>query len=977
MRKNFYVFFFIVILSIVSSIAANAQVIISQYYEGNGTNKWIELTNIGTAAVNTASPQLKLGIWPASGTSGNIKFSGSPAQTVNLTVTIPAKGTVLIGNTGNGTEVPYLTAASAMQTSNVVIAFDGNDGIALLNSSNAITDRFGQGINAANISYIRSSTVVAPSSTFNASQWTSVAIATVQTAGTSSISRLGYHIIPVCAAPAAQPSALLFTGVTTSSIAGSFTVTAADEYLVVRSTSPTLSASPADGSVYSTGSSLGGGIVISSGSAASFTAPGLSSGTLYYFFIFSIKSTGCSSGPKYLTTTPLTGSVSTALPVCIAPASQPTGLFFGNITSSTLSGTFTGSGANEYLVILSTAALLTANPANGTVYNAGDTLGGGLVISRSTSTSFSATSLNANTIYYIFVFALNNTACSGGPVYLAASPLSASQLTSAVTPTVLNFYNGNLHSHSSYSDGNSDNTTRIPADDYAFAKTAMCMDFLGISEHNHATAGMHLADWQPGIAQAAAATAPDFVALHGQEWGVIGVQGSTGDHAGHMIVYGIDSLIGWEPGNYQLYVPKSTYTGTGGLFEIVNRHGSNALAYCAHPDNYDYNNILNTAYDAAADDAMVGTAVETGPAFSTDTTYTNPSTPSYFAFYKNMLAKGYHVGPTIDHDNHNFTFGHTAKSRLVVLAYTLSENSLLDAMRRMRFYASEDCGAKINFTINAQPLGSILRQASAPVIAVSSITSATVSSIKLMYGVPGSGSVATTLASTTTSTLNFTHTAMANLATGYYFIDITETNGDRIITAPIWYTRDDVTAKPAPVTAFFTVNENDRVTLKWVTTNEDKNQWFEVQRSVDGKDFAVIGNLPGKGFSTTHNNYAIADMQPADGIAYYRLLQKDATGIIKYSETKVVDRGIKTSSYMTVYPNPVHGMLSVKVYAAASESGSIEMFDMWGRRVLNHVVSLIKGEQNIQLNMSGTCSGTYILKIKFGKEIMTRQINKF
>lgn len=40
-----------------------AQVIISQYYEGSGTNKWIELTNMSSSSINTASPQLKLGLW--------------------------------------------------------------------------------------------------------------------------------------------------------------------------------------------------------------------------------------------------------------------------------------------------------------------------------------------------------------------------------------------------------------------------------------------------------------------------------------------------------------------------------------------------------------------------------------------------------------------------------------------------------------------------------------------------------------------------------------------------------------------------------------------------------------------------------------------------------------------------------------------------------------------------------------------------
>ena len=446
MRKIYSLLFLLSFFLFLSS-AVKAQVIISQYYEGNNTNRWIELTNVGNTAINTASPQLKLGLWSSSGTTGNIKFSGSPTQTVNLNIIIPAKGTVLIGNTANGTEVPYLTAASAAQTSNTVINFDGNDGIALLNSSNTIIDRFGQGINANNISYVRNTSVIARSSTFNSTQWTIVSLATVQTALSGNANRLGYHLAPACAAPASQPNALVFGSITTNSIAGSFTTTlAADEYLVVRTTNASLSSNPVDGTVYNAGSSLGGGTVVYRGTLNNFSATGLSSGTAYNFFIFSLKSTSCSGGPKYLTSSPLTGSASTLLPACAAPSAQPATLSFSNTTSNSFAGSFTASVANEFLVVLSSSSSLSTNPVNGAVYNAGDVLGNGIVIGRGTVTSFTATGLNPNTAYYVFVFALNNTNCNGGPVYLTASPLSGSNTTlyppciaPAAQPTGLSF----------------------------------------------------------------------------------------------------------------------------------------------------------------------------------------------------------------------------------------------------------------------------------------------------------------------------------------------------------------------------------------------------------------------------------------------------------------------------------------------------------------------------------------------------------
>src|ERR1700755_300010 len=88
-----------------------------------------------------------------------------------------------------------------------------------------------------------------------------------------------------------------------------------------------------------------------------------------------------------------------------------------------------------------------------------------------------------------------------------------------------NFYFGNIHSHSSYSDGNKDRNSSgyyMPGDDYNYAKGSYHMDFLGISEHNHFTAGMQLAYYAQGLYQADTANANgSFVALYGQEWGTI------------------------------------------------------------------------------------------------------------------------------------------------------------------------------------------------------------------------------------------------------------------------------------------------------------------------------------------------------------------------------------------------------------------------------------------------------------------------
>ena len=357
-------------------------------------------------------------------------------------------------------------------------------------------------------------------------------------------------------------------------------------------------------------------------------------------------------------------------------------------------------------------------------------------------------------------------------------------------------YYGNLHAHSAYSDGNKDNANATPTDNYTYAHTALCFDFLGISEHNHFSStnnpGMLLPLYAQGLQQAQAYTNghPGFVALFGMEWGVI-------SNGGHVVLYGIDSLIGWETlstgNNYDIYVAKSDYQGPNGLFQkIVDRSSFNAFATLAHPNSSDYGNMLYGTYSAIADSAVVGVAVESGPAFSTDTTYTDaPSNMSYLPYYMQALAKGYHVGPTIDHDNHYMTFGKTNTSRLAILAKQLNKTSILEAMRKRRFFATQDCDTKLMLSINQQDMGSIANGTLVPTITVTATdpTSPTaIPAITIMKGIPGSGTLATNFVTSNGSTLNYMDTSLHTGNEAYYYADVT-INGKRSISAPIWYTR--------------------------------------------------------------------------------------------------------------------------------------------------------------------------------------------
>jgi endonuclease I len=228
-------------------------------------------------------------------------------------------------------------------------------------------------------------------------------------------------IDPPCAEPTAQATSLSIGSATASSLTVGFTlaVPAADEYLVVRSTSPTLSGNPVDGVNYTIGQALGGGTVVSYGTINNFIDGGLAANTTYYYFVFSANSQDCTGGPNYLVTAPATGSNTTfALSPCLPPLIGPQNLVLtpGSIS---VSGSFTASPANRHLVVRSLSPTLSANPVNGVTYLPGQSLGGGTVVSfiSGITAGFFASGLNPNTTYYFFIFAAKGD-CAGEPLYL-------------------------------------------------------------------------------------------------------------------------------------------------------------------------------------------------------------------------------------------------------------------------------------------------------------------------------------------------------------------------------------------------------------------------------------------------------------------------------------------------------------------------------------------------------------------------------
>jgi hypothetical protein len=358
----------------------------------------------------------------------------------------------------------------------------------------------------------------------------------------------------------------------------------------------------------------------------------------------------------------------------------------------------------------------------------------------------------------------------------------------------LNYYFGNLHAHSGYSDGNKDSTSTSvskPLGSYAFAKQSQHFDFLGISEHNHYSSnnnpGMVRSSYGLGLNEAAAATTGSFLCLYGMEYGV----SSSGN--GHVVIYGFNQLIGWEstgvPGNvpnYDIFCPKTNYDT---LWRIV-KNNPNAFATLAHPSYTDYNGLAGSSYKSMWDSAIVGVPFRNGLALTPAANYTDYPSSDFFGYYRILLNRGYHIGMSYDHDNHYLNFGRGNAGRLVIMAPSLTETNLYAAMKSMHFYGSDDWNAKIDFKIGTSIMGDTTSGNTSPVINVvhNDEDGEVADSIKIWSGVSGSWQDPTIVAVTKQSnTLLYTDNTVTTGNQHYFLVEIIQNDGDRIISSPIWF----------------------------------------------------------------------------------------------------------------------------------------------------------------------------------------------
>ncbi|KAA5547400.1 T9SS type A sorting domain-containing protein [Adhaeribacter rhizoryzae] len=175
---------------------------------------------------------------------------------------------------------------------------------------------------------------------------------------------------------------------------------------------------------------------------------------------------------------------------------------------------------------------------------------------------------------------------------------------------------------------------------------------------------------------------------------------------------------------------------------------------------------------------------------------------------------------------------------------------------------------------------------------------------------------------------------------------------------------------PVELISFAGESTKEGILLTWSTASEKNNDYFELERSADGKTYAKIGQEKGKGTTNSRQMYTLRDNRASQGTYYYRLKQVDLDGTFTYSNVIAVKHGFGLGrANLVVAPNPVSsGQFTLRLPEAATNA-QLQILDLNGRLMATQnleagVTEASFSTQNLQLR-----AGNYIIKIIDGANV--------
>ena len=170
------------------------------------------------------------------------------------------------------------------------------------------------------------------------------------------------------------------------------------------------------------------------------------------------------------------------------------------------------------------------------------------------------------------------------------------------------------------------------------------------------------------------------------------------------------------------------------------------------------------------------------------------------------------------------------------------------------------------------------------------------------------------------------------------------------------------TALPLELIQFNARAQQRFIVLDWQSAAEQNFAGYELQRSPDGSSFEKITWIAGKG-GVSKNDYRYEDHDAVPGILYYyRLKMLDTDGVFAYSAVRSARLG-KAWDKPVITPNPTDGFCSISFVAPQEGSGTLEITDASGKKIMEQNIQFGSGNNNLQLDLNALTPGTYFVQL--------------
>ncbi|MFA6058701.1 MAG: T9SS type A sorting domain-containing protein [Taibaiella sp.] len=169
---------------------------------------------------------------------------------------------------------------------------------------------------------------------------------------------------------------------------------------------------------------------------------------------------------------------------------------------------------------------------------------------------------------------------------------------------------------------------------------------------------------------------------------------------------------------------------------------------------------------------------------------------------------------------------------------------------------------------------------------------------------------------------------------------------------------------------FSVVQRGCTAVLNWSTAMERNNDYFQVERSADGRNFKVIGSKDAKGNSDVLQHYTYTDNAPLPGTNFYRIAQVDLDG--KRSTTGVEDAYFSCGNAgIKVYPTLTKGTVYVSL-PEGYEQAKLSVFNILSQQL--NLSATDNGQRLRTIQLNGLSAGTYFLKVIRGNTVESFKI---